>query len=116
VTGLTAAPYGLSLDEHRLFYAFLLAHPYVERTERMSPEDVCRVADQWRLRKVEELGRLDPQYPYSLARGVLSYRLGRYPAAVQAFRDYLVAPNDGSYVLRARNYLAAASARATEEP
>jgi hypothetical protein len=116
VTGLTAAPYELSLDENRLFYAFLLAHPYVERTERMSPKDVCRVADQWRLRKVEELGRLDPQYPYTLARGVLFYRLGRYPAAVQAFRDYLVAPNGAGYALRARNYLAAANARAVEEP
>ena len=82
----------------------------------LGAKDACRAADQWRLRKIEELARLDPSYPYVLARGVLYYRLGRYPEATQAFRDYLGAAEDGRYVLRARNYFATAVARAAEEP
>lgn len=115
ITGLAEPPFALSLDEQRAFYAFLLEHPFVEGKASMSADDACRAADQWRLRKIEELARLDPEYPYALARGVLFYRLGRYPAAVQAFRDYLTSPMEARYALRARNYLAAALARANEE-
>jgi hypothetical protein len=115
ITGLTDPPFALSLDEHRAFYAFLLEHPFVDNKKNLQPADACRVADQWRLRKIEELGRIDPAYPYALARGVLFYRLGRYPAAAQSLRDYL-ATADGRYALRARNYLAAAVSKAQEEP
>jgi len=115
VTGLSDPPFALSLDEQRAFYAFLLEHPFIEGKENMKTADACRAADQWRLRKIEELGRLDPSYPYALARGVLFYRLGHYPSAAQAFRDYLSSPTDGRYALRARNYLVAALARANEE-
>jgi hypothetical protein len=94
----------------------LLDHPYVEGKGSMNERDACRAADQWRLRKIEEIARIDPSYPYALARGVLFYRLGRYPAAVQAFRDYLSESRDRRQTLRARNYLVAAEARATEEP
>jgi hypothetical protein len=116
VTGLTQPPFLPSLDEQRAFYAFLLEHPFVEGRENLSADEACRSADRWRLRKVEELGRIDPSYPYALARGVLFYRLGRYPAAAQAFRDHLTASTDGRYALRAKNYLVAAVARASEEP
>jgi hypothetical protein len=115
LTGLTEPPFALSLDEQRTFYAFLLEHPFVEGKENLSTADACRLADQWRLRKIEELSRLDPFYPYALARGVLFYRLGRYPSAAQAFRDYLSSPTEGRYALRARNYLVASVARASEE-
>jgi hypothetical protein len=116
VTGISGSAFAISLDEHRAFYAFLLTHPYVEGRGGLEAKDACRAADQWRLRKIEELERLDPTYPYGLARGVLFYRLGRYPEAAQAFRDYLGAADDGRYVLRARNYLATTVARAVEEP
>jgi hypothetical protein len=115
VTGLTQAPFALTLDEQRAFYAFLLEHPFVEGKETMSPADACRAADQWRLRKIDEIARIDPSYPYALARGVLFYRLGRFPAAAQSFRDYL-GSSDGRYAVRARNYLVASAARAAEEP
>jgi hypothetical protein len=116
VTAISGSMFAISLDEHRVFYAFLLAHPYVEGRAGLDAKAACRAADQWRLRKIEELARLDDAYPYTLARGVLFYRLGRYPEAVQAFRDYLGAAEDGRYVLRARNYLATAVTRAAEEP
>jgi hypothetical protein len=115
VTGLGESQFALTLDEQRAFYAFLLEHPFVEGKENASAAEACRAADQWRLRKIEELGRLDPAFPYALARGVVFYRLGRYPAAAQAFRDYLGSPTDGRYALRARNYLLAALASANEE-
>jgi hypothetical protein len=116
VTGIAGSPYAISIDEHRAFYAFLLTHPYIEGRAGLDAKGACRAADRWRLRKIEELAQLDPAYPYVLARGVLFYRLARYPEAVQAFRDYLGAAEDGRYVLRARNYLATAAARAVEEP
>jgi hypothetical protein len=116
VTAIAGPAYAISLDEHRVFYAFLLTHPYVEGRSKIEAKQACRIADLWRLRKVEELARIDAAYPYVLARGVLFYRLGRYPESAQAFRDYLGAAEDGRYVLRARNYLATAAARAVEEP
>ena len=88
----------------------------MEGRQGLDARETCKLADQWRLRKLDELGRLDPSYPYRLARGVLFYRLGRYPDAAQAFRDYLAGSDDGRYWLRARNYLAMASARAAIEP
>jgi hypothetical protein len=116
VTAVAGPAYAISLDEHRVFYGFLLTHPYVEGRPGLDAKQACRVADQWRLRKIEEFARIDAAYPYVLARGVLFYRLGRYPDAAQAFRDYLGAAEDGRYVLRARNYLAMATARAASEP
>jgi hypothetical protein len=114
VTGLTDAPFVLTLDEERAFYAFLLAHPIASGTPGASPKDVCRAMDQWRMRKVEELARVDPSYPYLLARGILLARLGDHQAAVRSFRDHL-AKNEGSYALRARNYLASSMALAAEQ-
>jgi hypothetical protein len=114
VTGLTAPPYALSLDEHRLFYRFLLTRPHLEAGGEM-PEEACRRADEWRLKKVGEIARIDPGYPALLARGVLLYRMGLYPAAAQALRDHLNASRGGPHALRARNYLAEATARAAEE-
>ena len=116
VTAISAPAYAISIDEHRVFYAFLLTHPYVEGRSGLDAKQACRVADQWRLRKIEELAHIDASYPYALARGVLFYRLGRYPEAAQAFRDYLGAAEEERYVLRARNYLATATARAVVEP
>jgi hypothetical protein len=116
VTGLSGSEYAISLDEQRTLHAFLLTHPYVEGRQGLDAKETCRLADQWRLRKIDELARLDPSYPYMLARGVLFYRLGRYPDAAQAFRDYLAGAEDGRYWVRARNYLAMAGARAIVEP
>ena len=111
LTGLTEGAYALSLDEYRAFYRFLLTHPPVEQSSA-SPKEACLWADEWRLRKIAEIARVDPSYPAGLARGVLLYRTGRYPAAADALRDYLGSSEDGAYALRARNYLAEASARA----
>jgi hypothetical protein len=114
VTGLTDPPFVLTLDEERAFYAFLLAHPIASGSIGASPKDVCRAIDQWRMRKVEELARVDPSYPYLLARGILLARLGDHQAAARSFRDHL-AKNEGSYALRARNYLASSIALAAEQ-
>jgi hypothetical protein len=114
VTGLTDAPFASTLDEERTFYSFLLTHPVVPATAGPSRKDRCRAVDQWRMRKIEDLARLDPSYPLLLSRGVLLARLGDHQAAVQIFREYL-AKGDGRYALRARNYLAASVALAGEQ-
>lgn len=116
VTGLVDPPFGLGLAETRAFFAFLLSRPWVDREVAVEPKAVCRFADQWRIRKIEELGRLDPAYPRLLARGVLLFRAGDFPSAAQTFRDYLASETNPPYVLRARNYLIAANARAEQLP
>jgi len=116
ITGLLTAPFALGTEETRAFYAFLLSHPWVDRELTLDPKAACLLADRWRLRKIDELARRDPSYPRLLGRGVLFFRLGDYTSAAQAFRDYLQSASDPPYVLRARNYLVAANARAEEAP
>jgi hypothetical protein len=116
VTNVSGPAYAISVDEHRVFYAFLLTHPYVEGLAGLDAKRACDAADLWRLRKVEELARIDPSYPYLLAQGVLFYRLGSYTNAAQKLRQYVGAAEDGRYLLRARNYLAMAMARLPEVP
>jgi hypothetical protein len=116
VTGLVDPPFGLKLEETRAFFAFLLSHPWVDRDAAVEPTSACLFADQWRIRKIDELSKLDPAYPRLLARGILQFRMGDYPSAAQTFRDYVASATDPPYVLRARNYLMAANARAEQLP
>jgi hypothetical protein len=74
------------------------------------------MADEWRLRKVNEVGKIDPAYPATLARGILLYRTKSYGPAVDALRTYLQGDQRAMYTLRARNYLAEAAARVAEAP
>jgi hypothetical protein len=48
VTGTSSPAFAISLDENRVFYAFLLTHPYVEGREGYDAREACRAADQWR--------------------------------------------------------------------
>jgi len=83
----------------------------------MKAGDACRAADQWRLRKIEELARIGPLVSVrSRAEVFSSTGSVAYPAAAQAFRDYVSESTDGRFALRARNYLVTALARASEEP
>jgi hypothetical protein len=102
----------LTAVESRALCRFLILHPPQDPTlEARSGAGVQRAAyaaDQYRLRKIEELHALDPSYPEGLGRGVALYRLHRYPQAVEAFRRHLQDHPDGPYTLRAQNYLRAA--------
>lgn len=117
LTGLSQGPFALTLDEDRAFYRFLLAHPSPAAAAGMPGGQTDRLAiDRWRLRKVDEVAKLDPSYPHELARGVLLYRLGAHLAAAQAFRDHLAERPDGAHALRARNYLVASLEHAEYDP
>jgi tetratricopeptide (TPR) repeat protein len=105
IVGVSAPPFALSLDESRTLYAFLLTHPLVEQDK--TEAQTRRSADAWRMRKLDELARIDRAYPYELGRGVLFCRMGQYEAAEKAFRAHLSLSPDGPYALRARNYLVA---------
>jgi tetratricopeptide (TPR) repeat protein len=127
VTGIEGPAFQPTLDEHRAFYRFVLAHPIGppsasigvgervgERMGERDPEAARGPKDQYRLKKIDEIAALDPAYPSDLARGIVLYRLGRFLPAVQAFRRHLEASPDGPFTLRARGYLRAALGRASE--
>lgn len=97
------AAFAPRLDEWRVYYGFLLTHP-----EGKTPSDKLRS----RLAYVNALAKRDAEYPAWLARGVVQYELGALPEAVEAFRTQLEERPDGPYVLRAKNYLLGALAKA----
>lgn len=118
VTGLTGPVFALSLDEQRVLHRFLIAHPAVAAAP-LGPEasdDIVKAraiqlavaADEKRLDKIRDLGKLDPTFPAALAEGVVLFRLGKFEAAAVAFDRHLHRSPDGPWTLRARNYLKAA--------
>lgn len=96
---LETYPFTPTLDDWRVYYGFLLAHPEGDGEHRR---------EENQLSYVDTLEKHDPSYLSALARGVLFYRLGRYPEAAAALRSHLTSHPDGAWTLRARNYLAAA--------
>ena len=125
VTLIRGARFDLSLDEQRALFRFLLQRPPADDVEAAATPRALRgirqderasfVAEQYRLRKIDELAALDPTYPADLARGVVFYRMRRYPVATELFRRHLDAHPDGPFTLRAQNYLRAALGHAAEE-
>jgi tetratricopeptide (TPR) repeat protein len=118
VAGVSGPPFDSTLPEARAFYRFLIAHPALPDSAG-SPgllDARSSITGQYRLKKLDELSALDPDYPVQLARGVVYYQLGRFPLAVEAFRRHLEARPDGPYTFRAQNYLRAALGRSHDEP
>jgi hypothetical protein len=93
---------------------FLLLHPPRDPSstgdgrDKVAAQRTVQLAEQYRLKKIEELRALDPAYPADLARGIVFYRLHRYPQAVEALRKHLEDHPDGPWAVRAENYLRAA--------
>lgn len=104
LTGLKQLPFALTLHEQRKLTAFFLAHPAVTSSAEEAVVR-CRMADEYRLRKVQELAAVDKEYPAELARGILLARLRRPKQAVDALALYIEKSPDGAYALRARNAL-----------
>lgn len=118
ITAISGAAFDPSLDEKRAFYRFLLERPTGGASAGADAKELAAArtyADEFRLKKVEELGAIDAGYPKDLARGVLLYRLGRYALATEALRLHLERHPDGPFTLRARNYLRAALGKARAE-
>ena len=121
-----------ALDEMRALYTFYLLHPHAPEASReaiASARKTARTqadceslaagermaAEQWRLDKIDSLGRIDPDYPVGFARGVALYRTAKYDAASRAFDEWLRAHPNGPLALRARNHLRAALAASQVE-
>jgi hypothetical protein len=108
--------------EQRALDRFLLLHPprdpsvVVGTRDKVAAQRTLQLAEQYRLKKIEELRALDPAYPADLARGIIFYRLHRYPQAVEALRKHLDDHPDGPYAVRAENYLRAALGGAMDAP
>jgi hypothetical protein len=115
ITGLDAPPFAASIEEQRLFYSFLLTHPVV--APGIADQVVrCRNANLYLLRKVEELGKVDPAYPADYARGVVLLRLGRAHDALLPLANFVDTHDTGPYVLRARNALREAQEQVADRP
>ena len=129
---LERAPFAPGVDEQRVLYAFYLRHPHAPEASRRRIDDArasarstraCAAlveaeavaADGWRIDKVKRLAQVDPEYPRDYAVGILQYRNKNFPAAAEAFRDWLEAHPDGPWTLRARNYLRASLSEAALE-
>lgn len=116
ITGLQRKPFGVSFEEQHAFYRFLFEYPMVPVGEHSAKNRAarCRAANGYLLRKVEELGRIDPEYPTNFARGILLLRLNRPEDAELVLGDYIRAHPDGPYHLRVRNTFREAQERAAK--
>jgi hypothetical protein len=110
------APFALSLDDEREIARVQIAHPHpaeVDRAlldserRRAEGDESCELLarrtreaeDRWRLGKIEAWGARDPSYPLDYARGVVLFRLGRFPESARAFAT--VRERGGPYAERA---------------
>jgi hypothetical protein len=98
-----ARAFSPSLNDWRAYFRMRLGYPSVNAA---TPEDL-----QTHLEDVRALAAKDPDYPESLARGVLSFHLRRYPDSVSAFREHLAEAAYGPWTLHARSSLAEAARR-----
>jgi len=124
LTLLRGTRFDLSLDEQRALYRFLLRRPPRDELEAAEAARLPRGtgtsdralygAEQYRMRKIDELGPIDPAYPAAVARGVVLYRLRRYALAADQFRRHLEDHPDGPFTLRAQNYLRASLGHVVE--
>jgi hypothetical protein len=116
-----------TLDEQRALYGFYLSHPHASDAKREAIAAARRGAiekkhcdainqgerlaiEEWRMDRVNKLAAIDPSYPAAFARGVIHYRRGNYPAAAEAFRDWLRDHPSGPWSRRAEGHLRAALA------
>lgn len=110
IVGTQREALALSLDEQRALYAFFFQHPVPLRgsAEQLDGAALLHQKNQFLLRKIDDFASVDGSYPASFARGVVLFRMGRYPLAVEAFRRHLDGHADGPWALRAQNHLRAA--------
>jgi hypothetical protein len=104
LTNLTKMPqFAPTLNDWRTYYTFLL------RPDHRPAETTELDGLAYRTRIVKALGQHDPDYPLDLALGILATQQGDSTAAAPSLRNFLRAHPDGSWVLRARNTLKAAT-------
>jgi hypothetical protein len=98
-------PFAPTLNEWRLYYRTLLAHP------ELSSPTLERDADartRSLTRTIEALAKIDPEYPAALALGITNHWLDRYDDAETLFTSYLTIHPTGPLRLRVQGYLLAA--------
>ncbi|NUP05775.1 MAG: hypothetical protein HOW73_06920 [Polyangiaceae bacterium] len=87
--------------EERLLLGYMLAHPPPTRADGEGP------AGKFLIDHIEDLAKLDPDYPASFARGIVLFRMREFEVAGRMFDDYLENTKNGPHRLRAANYLKA---------
>jgi hypothetical protein len=103
-------PFGPSLEELRRYYSANLRHP-----AGLAGDVGVQSAAQ--ISFVRALGKVDPDYPASLAEGILRLRLGQPELALQNLTNHVDAHPDGPWFHLARNHrlLAAQLSQAIDE-
>ena len=107
ITGLSGPPFEPTIDEKRVFLAFLLRHP-PRAGDRLPSSPSPGFDGAYLLRKVEEVAAVDPSYPQLFARGIVQFRKGDFRRAAESFATHLDTSPDGPWALRAQNHLRAA--------
>lgn len=112
MVGADGEPLLLTVDEERVRLGFLVNHPFVNNDAPgrgvTDPAARERLVTPQRMKLLERLAAIAPEYPADLARGIALYRVGQYQPAADAFRRHLEGRPDGPYALHARNYMKAA--------
>jgi hypothetical protein len=111
ITGLKTGVFAQPVDEVRAMYGFLLSHPIAQSTRVAPSRSACHAANEYMLRKVVELGQVDPEYPAPLAQAIVLLRLDRPREAVDALAHFVETEPGGRFTLRARNTLREAQER-----
>jgi len=107
LTGLGRDPtYGLTVNENRLRFGFLLAFPFRKKAYGPAHHELeAFKLGQLRLATIEKLAAVDTAYPSAYARGIVHFQMGHWELAAASFQQHLDEKEDGPYTLRARNYL-----------
>ncbi len=110
LVGVGADNFELSNLERRALLGFLIAHPPLPAGAAGSGVSASAFQEQSRIKKIEELEKVDPSYPALYAKGIVFFRMGAYQPAVEAFGRYLEG-GDVAYKLRAANFMRASRDR-----
>ena len=113
ISGVAGGSFDLTLDEQRAFYEFLLRYP-PQKADQISSSP--GFDGPYLLRKVDELGAIDTEYPRQFARGIIQFRTGDFRRAAESFASHLDASPDGPWAIRAQNHLRAALERSQIDP
>src|SRR5262249_10892673 len=102
-------PFSPTLNDWRLYYRAGLGNPDLAR--RAAGADTAVLS-----KSIDALAKRTPDYPRSLALGIVEHWMGRYEAAEELYVSFLSAHPSGPFRLRAQNYMLAARLRVPASP
>ena len=102
-------PFSPTLNDWRLYYRAVLGNP--DLATRSAGAGFAVLS-----KSIDALAKRTPEYPRSLALGIVQHWMGRYEAAEELYISYLAREPSGPFRLRAQNYMLAARQRVPASP